>query len=198
MNIPIIAILRGLQPEEAAEIGMALVEAGITQIEVPLNSPMPFESIGNLVKALGEKAVMGAGTILHPDDCKRLHDVGGILAISPHGNPRIIKAAIDLNMKPIPGFFTPTEAFNCIEAGARHLKLFPGSVATPKMVKALRAVIPSGIEIFAVGGISAANMNVWIENGANGFGIGSGLYRPGDSAEKVYKKACTYSKYFLR
>jgi 2-dehydro-3-deoxyphosphogalactonate aldolase len=194
----IIAILRGIQPFEAVDIGNALIEAGIRLIEIPLNSPKPFESIGKMVSAIGDKAVFGAGTVLNPIQCNQLADVGGKLVVSPNSDAAIIKRALSLNQVPIPGIFTPTEAFVCIDAGAKHLKLFPGSVLGVQMPKALRAVIPADIKIYAVGGVVPSNIQEWLSHGATGVGIGSGIYRPGDSAQSVYKKARKYMEHFLQ
>ena len=185
----IIAILRGITPSEVNEIGDALVDAGIRHIEVPLNSPQPFVSIAKLVASIGDQAILGAGTVMTLEQCQRIADVGGKLVVSPHGNPMMIRRSLDLGLVPVPGFATPTEAFNCIAAGAKHLKLFPGGALGYQMPKSLQAVLPADIHLYAVGGVTLSNARTWLANGVSGLGIGSGLYRPGDTPQEVFRKA---------
>jgi 2-dehydro-3-deoxyphosphogalactonate aldolase len=189
-RMPLIAILRGLTPAEAEPIGAALVEAGFLLIEVPLNSPNPFDSIARLAKALGDHALIGAGTVLTPDDLDRLCDVGGRLVVMPHADATIVTRAKSLGVACVPGFATPSEALQMIGAGADALKLFPAEAASPAVVKSLRAVLAPEIPIVPVGGITAGNLQPWWTAGARGFGIGSALYRPGDSAATVRARAC--------
>jgi len=182
---PLVAILRGLRPDEAPAIGAALVGAGFTLIEVPLNSPEPFESISRLVKGLSGMAIVGAGTVLTVEDVNRLADAGGQLCVSPNTNPAVIRAAVGQGMVVLPGYYTPSEAFAALDAGAAGLKLFPADGAPPAMLKAHRAVLPQDTKVLAVGGINTANMAEWKAAGADGFGLGSNLYRPGKSAADV-------------
>jgi len=182
---PLVAILRGLRPDEAPAIGAALVGAGFTLIEVPLNSPEPFESISRLVKGLSGMAIVGAGTVLTVEDVNRLADAGGQLCVSPNTNPAVIQAAVGQGMVVLPGYYTPSEAFAALDAGAAGLKLFPADGAPPAMLKAHRAVLPQDTKVLAVGGINTANMAEWKAAGADGFGLGSNLYRPGKSAADV-------------
>lgn len=187
--MPIVAILRGIKPDEAAAAGEALVGAGITLIEVPLNSPEPLESIRRLDKALGGRALIGAGTVLDLSDIGPIHAAGGQLIVSPNVNTAVIEAARAHGMAAIPGFFTATEAFAAIAAGANALKLFPAETATPATLKALTAVLPPDIPVLAVGGVDASNFQTWREAGAAGYGIGSALYAPGRSAAALAAKA---------
>ncbi len=189
MSREIIAILRGVLPEEVAEIGSALMEAGITKMEVPLNSPRPIESIANLVQACGQKALVGAGTVLSLQDVDRVHDAGGELIVSPDMHAPVIEHTKKLGMQSYPGVMTATECFGAIRAGADGLKLFPASLAGPSGLKALRAVISSETPIYAVGGAGPDNFGEWIKAGASGFGIGTALYAPGMSAEDVSARA---------
>ncbi|NAZ37524.1 2-dehydro-3-deoxy-6-phosphogalactonate aldolase [Rubellimicrobium sp. CFH 75288] len=189
MTRPLIAILRGLCPEEAVAVGEALVEAGIATIEVPLNSPDPFESIGRLVRALGDRATIGAGTVLRPEEVEWLAAVGGRLVVAPNCDARVIRAARAAGMEAWPGVMTPTECFAALEAGATGLKLFPGSLVGPEGLRAIRAVLPAGTRVYPVGGAGAENMAEWIAAGADGFGIGSALFRPGMEAAEVGRRA---------
>jgi 2-dehydro-3-deoxyphosphogalactonate aldolase len=191
-RMPLIAILRGVRPDEVVAIGTALVEAGIELIEVPLNSPTPFDSIARLVAALGSRAVIGAGTVLSPEDVDRLADAGGRIAVSPNMNSAVIARCCALNMASLPGIATASEAFAAIDAGAAALKLFPAEGSSPVWLKALRAVLPPDMPILPVGGIQPDNMAPWLKAGANGFGLGSGLYRPGDDATRVAARAAAY------
>jgi 2-dehydro-3-deoxyphosphogalactonate aldolase len=186
---PLVAILRGVRPEEVEAIGDALIAEGIAIIEVPLNSPDPIESIRRLAARCGDRALVGAGTVLDPADCARIAAAGGKLVVTPHADPEVVRAAKAAGMLAVPGFMTPAEAFALLRAGADGLKLFPAEAASPAVVKALLAVLPKGTAILPVGGIEAGNMTPWRVAGAAGFGIGSAIYRPGDTAEVVARKA---------
>lgn len=186
---PIVAILRGLRPDEALEIGTALFDAGIRLIEVPLNSPDPFDSIRMLQQAFGDRACLGAGTVLDAGAVDRLADTGAQLMVTPNTDAALIAQAITRGLTPMPGFQTPTEAFAAIKAGARHLKLFPAASLGPTHLRALCDVVPREIGLWAVGGTGAANIGDWLDAGARGIGVGSSLYRPGDMAEMVSTRA---------
>ena len=188
-TLPLVAILRGLRPDEALGVGEMLVEAGFKIVEVPLNSPEPFDSIKLLVQALGKRAIVGAGTVLNVAAVETLHAVGGQICISPNANPDVIRRAKALGMISFPAFFTPTEAFSAIDAGADAIKLFPAELAGTTGLKAMKAVLPKNIPVFPVGGVNPDNMKDFIEAGAAGFGIGSAVFKPGDTPEIVYKKA---------
>ncbi|WP_171125103.1 MULTISPECIES: 2-dehydro-3-deoxy-6-phosphogalactonate aldolase [unclassified Ruegeria] len=189
MSRPIIAILRGLQPTEAAEIGHALIEAGIDRIEVPLNSPDPLDSISILVEKFGDQALIGAGTVLTPQQVNDAARVGGKLVVSPNCDPEVIHRTVELGMQSWPGVYSPTEAFTALKAGATGLKLFPGVMAGPSGLAALRPVLPAGSLIFAVGGAGPENFAEWIKAGSDGFGIGSALFKPGLSVQEVADRA---------
>lgn len=189
MTRKLVAILRGIKPSEVEEIGAVLINAGITMIEVPLNSPEPFDSIAKLTKAFGNDALIGAGTVLTPEDVDRVAEAGGRLIVSPNCDPEVIARTCSLSMVSMPGVFTPTECFAAIKAGAKAIKLFPASLAGPVGLKALKAVLPEATEVYAVGGASASNFGEWIKAGAAGFGIGTALYKPGDTVEAVGEKA---------
>ena len=185
----VIAILRGLQPGNALEIGEALIEAGIRLIEVPLNSPEPFQSIALLQRDFGEIAVIGAGTVTAPDAVGELAATGASLAVTPNTDAVIIRQAIAAGLIIIPGFMTPTEAFVAIAAGARRLKLFPaGSLGTGHF-EAVREILPRGIGVWAVGGIGADNARSWLDAGAEGIGVGGSVFKPGFTADEVRAKA---------
>ncbi|WP_237214509.1 2-dehydro-3-deoxy-6-phosphogalactonate aldolase [Falsiroseomonas oryziterrae] len=186
---PLVAILRGVRPDEVEAIGAALVAEGIAVIEVPLNSPEPLESIRRLAARVGNAALVGAGTVLDPADCARIAAAGGRLVVTPHADPDVVRAAKAAGMFAVPGFFTPAEAFALLKAGADALKLFPAEGASPAMLKALLAVLPKGTMILPVGGVDATNMAPWRAAGAAGFGLGSAIYRPGDDAVAVAGKA---------
>jgi 2-dehydro-3-deoxyphosphogalactonate aldolase len=190
----LIAILRGVSPDEVIAAGDALYDAGIRIVEVPLNSPDPFKSIGKLAKHFGARMVVGAGTVLSVQDVNQLKETGGSISVSPDCNPETITRALQLGLEPLPGVFTPTEAFTAIRNGAQHLKLFPAEVASPQTVKAWRAVLPKHIQIHAVGGVTPANMADWLACGVSGFGIGSSLYKQGMSIEAVSQSATTLVK----
>ena len=178
-RLPLVAILRGLEPERAVAVGEVLVEAGFDIIEVPLNSPEPLVSIAALVEALGHRALIGAGTVLAEAEVDTLAAIGAQLVVSPNCNPAVIRRTAALGMVSLPGVLTPTEMFAALEAGASGLKLFPAELVGPVGVKAVRAVLPPAVPILAVGGISAANMGDYLAAGAAGFGIGGALFTPG-------------------
>ena len=189
---PLVAIIRGVIPGEAEAIGEALYDAGIRIIEVPLNSPEPIKSIARLVRSLGDRALIGAGTVLDPIDVARVADEGGRLIVSPNSDPAVIHAAASADLVSLPGYFTPTEAFAAIRAGAHGLKLFPAEAASPAVVKAQRAVIPREIPLLVVGGVKPNAMRAYLDAGADGFGLGSGVYRPGQPAAEVARQASAY------
>lgn len=184
-TLPLVAILRGLKPDEAVEVGEALVEAGFLCLEVPLNSPQPLDSIRRLRDALGDRAIVGAGTVLSPRAVQEVADVGGQIIISPNSNPAVIAATKAAGLISFPAFFTPTEAFAAIDAGADALKLFPAETAGPATLKAIKAVLPPTVPVFPVGGVEPGNLAAWRAAGANGFGLGSALYKPGQTAAQV-------------
>ena len=185
----IVAILRGVAPDDVIGVGDALFAAGIRIVEVPLNSPEPFRSIAALAKRFEGRMVVGAGTVLDVESVDRLKASGGQISVSPDCNPPVIARAVERGMVPLPGVFTPTEAFAAVRAGARHLKLFPAEAASPKTVKAWKAVLPRHVYVYAVGGVTPANMKDWAEAGCAGFGIGSNIYKPGMNADDVGKAA---------
>mgnify|MGYP004545166623 CR=1 FL=1 len=182
---PLVAVLRDLTPDEAPAIGDALVDAGFTLIEVPLNSPDPFASIRLLADRLGDRAVIGAGTVLTTDHVAAVKDAGGTLVVSPNTDTAVIRATVAAGMISLPGYFTPSEAFAALAAGAHGLKLFPAEAATPAVLRAQRAVLPKDAKMLAVGGITPDTMVEWRAAGADGFGLGSNLYRQGKSAADV-------------
>ena len=186
---PLIAILRGVKPDEVEAIGDALVEAGFTLIEVPLNSPEPLDSIGRLADRLKGRAVVGAGTVLATADVVAVADVGGTMIISPNTNVEVVAATAGAGLVSLPGFATPSEAFAALAAGASALKLFPAEAASPAVLKALGAVVPGGTRLLPVGGIAPDNMAPWLAAGAAGFGLGSALYKPGMAASEVGDRA---------
>jgi 2-dehydro-3-deoxyphosphogalactonate aldolase len=190
---PLIAIVRGVTPDEAEAIGEAIRDGGIRMVEVPLNSPDPFDSISRLRARLGDDMLVGAGTVLDPADVARVRDAGGRLVVSPSTNVEVIAASVDAGLISCPGYFTPSEAFAALGAGATALKLFPAEGATPAVLKAQRAVLPKDVPIFAVGGIAPDNMRPWLAAGAEGFGLGSGLYKPGQSAADTLARARAYA-----
>ncbi len=188
----VIAILRGVRPEEVVSIGQALFDAGITIVEVPLNSPDPFTSIQLLSHAFANKMIVGAGTVLSVQDVNLLKAHGGQISVSPDCNPATIARAIELGMEPLPGVFTPTEAFAAVRAGATNLKLFPAEVANPATIRAWKAVLPKHVSVHAVGGVTPENMQTWRNAGATGFGIGSNIFKIGHSPEQVNAAARTF------
>lgn len=181
----IIAILRGITLDEVADVGDALYAAGIRIVEVPLNSPEPFRSITALAARFRGRMIVGAGTVLDTESVDRVSSAGGQISVSPDCNPAVIARAIERGLVPLPGVFTPTEAFTAVRAGARHLKLFPAEAASPVTVKAWKAVLPREAHVYAVGGVTPSNMEAWADAGCSGFGIGSNIYKPGMSAEDV-------------
>jgi 2-dehydro-3-deoxyphosphogalactonate aldolase len=186
---PLVAILRGLTPDDAVPVGVALVEAGILVIEVPLNSPQPFESIRRLASRFGDAALVGAGTVMTEAQVAEVGTAGGRLVVTPHADPALVRAAKARGMLAAPGFFTPAEAFALLAAGADALKLFPAEAASPAVVKALLAVLPRGTAVLPVGGMAAETIGPWRAAGAAGFGIGGSLYKPGDRPEAVGERA---------
>ena len=189
---PLIAILRGVAPNEVEAIGDALVDAGFTLIEVPLNSPDPLDSIARLARRLSGRAMVGAGTVLREADVAAVADVGGTLIISPNTNPAVIVASAARGLISLPGIATPTEAFAALGAGATALKLFPAEAASPAVLKAMRAVLPKDMRVLPVGGIAPDNMQPWRDAGAAGFGLGSALYQPGLTANEVGERAAAF------
>ena len=189
MSRNLIAILRGLTPDAAEGIGAALIEAGIDRIEVPLNSPNPFDSIGKLARAFGDQAQIGAGTVLTVDDARAVADVGGRLIVSPNADAAVIAETKRLGLVSYPGVFTASECFSALKAGADGLKIFPAFQMGPKGLKALRDVLPEKTQIYAVGGVGGGDFAAWRAAGADGFGIGGALYKPGASAADVAAKA---------
>lgn len=186
---PLVAILRGLRPEEAVGIAGALVDAGIRLIEVPLNSPDPFASIAAIQAEFGAVAAIGAGTVLSPDKVEALAATGGTLLVTPNTNPEVIGRGVELGLEPMPGFLTPTEAFAAIRAGARRIKLFPAGALGPSYLKALLDVLPKDVGTWAVGGVDAGNAREWLKTGAEGVAVGGSVYKPGDTAAAVSEKA---------
>ena len=189
---PLVAILRGIKPGETLDIGTVLVEAGFCIIEVPLNSPEPFASIIKLSKRFADTVLIGAGTVTNWEQVAKVADAGGKIIVMPHADERIVEAAKRRNLYVVPGFATATEAFRMIDAGADAIKLFPAEANPPKVLKALRAVLPVDMPVLPVGGITPRNMKEYWEAGADGFGLGSALYKPGDTAAKVAQSAADF------
>ncbi len=188
-ELPLVAILRGVTPERIAGVAAALFESGIRAIEVPLNSPEPFKSIEILARSYGERCLTGAGTVLEPADVDRVVAAGGKLLVTPNTNPAVIARGVEKNMVVMPGFYTPSEAFAAIAAGARTLKLFPAAAAGTAHLKALLAVLPKDVPVYAVGGVGAGNMKEWRWAGAAGFGLGSDLFKPEFTDEEIAARA---------
>lgn len=186
---PLVAIIRGVRPDEALAIGGALLEAGIRIIEVPLNSPEPLKSIERLATRFGDEALIGAGTVLDPDEVKRVERAGGRLIVSPSTDPAVIRQAHDDGLVSAPGFFTPSEAFTAIRSGAHALKLFPAEAASPAVVKSMKAVLPGDVPLLVVGGVRPESARGWLDAGADGFGLGGALYMPGQSPGDTADKA---------
>ena len=186
---PLVAILRGIRPDEAEAVGDALVEAGLRVLEVPLNSPDPLDSIARLARRHGAHALVGAGTVRRTTEVDAVAHASGRLIVTPHADPVLVRHAKAAGMQAAPGFLTPAEAFALLDAGADALKLFPAEAASPAVLKALRAVLPPGTLVLPVGGMDAATIPAWRDAGAAGFGIGSALYKPGDTPAQVGAKA---------
>ncbi|KEQ05332.1 2-dehydro-3-deoxy-6-phosphogalactonate aldolase [Pseudorhizobium pelagicum] len=189
MQYPLVAILRGLRPEETEGVVGGLIEAGFTAIEIPLNSPDPFRSIEIAAKMAPADCLIGAGTVLTLEDVASLDAAGGRLMVSPNVEPEVIKAAVARGMVTLPGVFTPTEALAAARAGATGLKFFPANVLGPAGINAIRAVLPKDLLIAAVGGVSEVNFADYMRAGITAFGLGSSLYKPGMSAADVVERA---------
>ena len=189
---PLVAIIRGVTPDEVVAVGEAIFAAGIRIIEVPLNSPDPLESIRRMSSAMGDRALIGAGTVLTVQQVRDVQQAGGKLVVSPNTNVNVIRATAAAGMVSTPGYFTPSEAFAALDAGATALKLFPAEAATPAVVKAQRAVLPKDLPLLIVGGVSPHTMGPWLAAGADGFGLGSGVFVTGRSPDEVGKRARAY------
>jgi 2-dehydro-3-deoxyphosphogalactonate aldolase len=189
---PLIAILRGVTPGEVVAVGEALFDAGFRLIEVPLNSPDPLESIARLSTALANRAVIGAGTVLRAAEVTTVRTAGGTLIVSPNTNVEVIATTVKAGLVSLPGCATASEAFAALDAGATALKLFPAEGASPAVLKAMRAVLPRGVRLLPVGGITPGNMAPWREAGAAGFRIGSALYSPGVGLDEIARRARTF------
>ena len=189
MKPGIVAILRGVRPDEVEEICAALLRAGVTAIEVPLNSPEPLDSIRRIAERFGESALIGAGTVLEPEQVDQVRAAGGRLVVSPDAHAPVIRAAKAAGMMSVPGVATATEAFTALRAGADALKLFPAFKIGPDGYKALSAVLPPETWTLAVGGVETADFDAWLTAGVSGFGLGSSLYRPGDGSDVVFERA---------
>jgi 2-dehydro-3-deoxyphosphogalactonate aldolase len=187
----LVAILRGIRPDEAVPVGAALDAAGFAIVEVPLNSPEPLVSIAALARAFGDRLLIGAGTVMTEAQVANIAAAGGRLIVTPHADPAVVRAAKRHGLLAVPGFFTPAEAFAMLAAGADALKLFPAEGASPAMLRAMRAVLPPETRVLPVGGIDASNMHAWRAAGAAGFGIGSAVYKPGDTPAIVHAKAAS-------
>lgn len=192
-RLPLIAILRGVRPDEVLEIGHALVDAGFGIIEVPLNSPEPLESIRLLAQGLGARALVGAGTVTTPAEVERVAAAGGRIIVMPHGDVAVIRTAKAAGLICTPGIATPTEGFAALAAGADALKLFPAEMLTPAVLKAMRSILPRGTLLLPVGGITPASMAAYVQAGAAGFGLGSALYKPGAAAGEVARNAAAFT-----
>ena len=188
---PLVAILRGIRPEEAEAICAALEENGVLIAEIPLNSPEPLDSIARLARRFGDRMLIGAGTVMTPTQVRDIADAGGRIIVTPHAATDVVQAAKSANLLAAPGFVTPTEAFALLAAGADAIKLFPAEQAGPGYLQALRAVLPKETIVLPVGGVDASNIPAWIRAGAAGFGIGGSIYKPGDTASDVARKAAS-------
>ncbi|MES1937739.1 2-dehydro-3-deoxy-6-phosphogalactonate aldolase [Salinisphaera hydrothermalis] len=192
-DLPLIAILRGVKPDEIEAVGDALFEAGFRVIEIPLNSPEPLASIEKLSNKLGEAALVGAGTVLQPEQVGQVADAGGRIIVSPNAKASVIEATVRAGLASAPGVATPTEGFAALDAGAHALKLFPAEAMGPKVVKAWRAVVPPDVPLMPVGGINPDNMAEFVAAGATGFGLGSALYKAGMDADTVAENARAFA-----
>lgn len=191
-QLPLVAILRGITPEEVVEVAQALKEEGFKIIEVPLNSPEPYQSIKRLVDAFGDQLLIGGGTVLSTAQVDKIYSVGGKLIVSPNVNEQVIRRSKELRLCSVPGFYTVTEAFKAIEAGADGIKLFPADTIGAKGLRGMMAVFPEDIPVLPVGGVSAETIPEFLRAGAGGFGLGSGLYQAGMSADQVRLNAQSY------
>lgn len=191
--MPVVAILRGVRPDEIEAVGEAIIAAGITILEVPLNSPDPFASIEIMVRCFASRAIIGAGTVLNTADVTRCKDAGSQLIVSPNMRTEVIKATVAGGMISTPGCLTPSEAFDALDAGAHAVKLFPGELVPPAGVKAMRAVLPPKAKMLVVGGVTTDNLSAYRDAGATGFGVGGSIYRAGDSAAKVGANAKAFA-----
>lgn len=192
-EIPLIAIVRGITLDECDAIGDALYEGGIRIIEVPLNSPDPLASIERLSRKFGDSALIGAGTVLRADQVLEVAQAGGRIIVSPGVNIDVIRTSVAAGLISCPGYFTPSEGFAALGAGAHALKLFPAEGASPAVVKAQRAVFPRDVRLIVVGGVGPDTMGPWLNAGANGFGLGSGIYKPGQTPEETLAKARAFT-----
>ena len=190
---PLVGIIRGVTPADAEAIAGAIYEGGIRIIEVPLNSPDPFESIRIIAEKFGDRTLVGAGTVLEPVEVAKVAEAGGRLAVSPNTNISVIEATVAAGMVSSPGYFTPSEAFDAIRAGAHSIKLFPAEAASPAVVKAQKAVLPKNVPLIVVGSVSPESVGGWIAAGADGCGLGGGLYKPGQDAATTLQKARAYA-----
>lgn len=189
---PLVAIIRGVTPADAEAIAGAICDAGMRIIEVPLNSPEPFESIRIIAEKFGNRVLVGAGTVLDPADVIRVAQAGGRLVVSPNTNTAVIGATVAAGLVSSPGYFTPSEAFEAIRAGAHAIKLFPAEAASPAVVKSHRAVLPREVPLIVVGGVTPESIAGWMAAGADGFGLGGGLYKPGQDSETTLEEARAY------
>jgi 2-dehydro-3-deoxyphosphogalactonate aldolase len=189
---PLVAVLRGIRPDEVEAVGAALLDAGIRILEVPLNSPEPFESIARLSGLAGDRGLVGAGTVLDTESVGRVEAAGGRLIVSPNCDPEVIAATVAAGMVSLPGFFTPSEGFAAIRAGAHGLKFFPAEAGSPAVLKALRAVLPRDMPVLAVGGMTPEGIGAWKAAGADGFGLGASLFRPGTTPEAAGEMATRF------
>jgi 2-dehydro-3-deoxyphosphogalactonate aldolase len=187
--LPLIAILRGVRPDDVEAVGAALVQAGFRIVEVPLNSPEPFHSLEILARGFGGDTLVGAGTVMRPDDARRVVESGGRLVVMPHSDVAVIRAAKEAGAWCLPGVATPTEGFAALAAGADALKLFPGEALPPAVLKAWKAVFPASVRFLPVGGITVESMAPYVAAGAAGFGVGSALYQPGITATEIGRRA---------
>lgn len=193
-KLPLIAILRGITPDEEHDHVAAVIDAGFEAVEIPLNSPGWRTSIAAMVNAFGDRALIGAGTVLKPEQVDELAEMGSKLVVTPNIQPEVIRRAVSYGMTVCPGCATATEAFNAIEAGAQALKIFPSSAFGPDYIKALKAVLPPEIPVFAVGGVTPENLAVWLNAGCVGAGLGSDLYRAGQPVERTAAQAKAFVK----